>query len=71
MLILLVLGSIILLLGMLFLIDKGVLKIMQGALNKPLFKSDEEFAYKHRILLGAILSVLGAVLLLLFLTLKK
>lgn len=68
--VLLVLGSIILLLGILFLIDGGILKKMQDALNKPLFKSDEQLAYKYRIPLGIALIVLGGILLIIAFTLK-
>lgn len=68
--ILLVLGGIILLLGILFLIDGGILKKIQDALNKPLFKSDEQFAYKHRIPLGIFLMAVGGTLLFIAFSLK-
>lgn len=60
--VLLVLGSIILLLGILFLIDGGVLKRIQDALNKPLFKSDEQFAYKYHVAVGIVLIILSGIL---------
>lgn len=68
--VLLVLGSIILLMGILFLIDRGILKKIQDALNKPLFQSDEQLAYKYRIPIGIGLMVIGCVLVFIAFALK-
>ncbi|MFH1442231.1 MAG: hypothetical protein ABIH18_09385 [Candidatus Omnitrophota bacterium] len=69
--VLLVLGSIILLLGIFLLVDRGILKKMQDTLNKSFFKSNEQFAYKYRIPLGGILMVLGCILLFMVCALKN
>lgn len=60
--ILLVLGCISLLLGILFLVNEENLKKIQDVLNKPLLKTDEQFAYKYRVTVGIVLIILSGIL---------
>jgi hypothetical protein len=61
MVILIILGSISLALGFIFLIDKGNLKKIDELLNKTVFVS-EGMGYKYSKLIGAVLLILACVL---------